>query len=92
MKPPEDLLAKVEELVVEKELRIANLTNWIEILESKGYEAQAAGSRELLALLQQNLALSRDNIRLMQEARAREAVFLWLQRVPSPTSFLDKSS
>jgi hypothetical protein len=73
VRPSEDLLSWVEELVLEKEGRITSLTNWIEILDSEGFGAQAARSRELLAVLLRNLAISRDNVRLMPRARALES-------------------
>jgi hypothetical protein len=72
MKPTEDFLAKAEKLVAEREGRIICLINWIEILESRGYGTLAARPRQLLAIIQQNLAISRDNVRLMRKARGLE--------------------
>jgi hypothetical protein len=66
----EDLLARAEQFVAEKEGRITSLANWIEILETEGYEALAARSRELLTMLQRGLAISQDNVRLILKARA----------------------
>jgi hypothetical protein len=73
MKPPEDPLAKAEKLVVEREGRITCLTNWIRILESQGCEALAARPRQLLAMIQRNLAIAQDNLRLMRKARGLES-------------------
>lgn len=92
MRPLEDLLSKAEQLVAEKEGRITGLSNWIEILESEGYEALAARSRELLAMLQRSLATSQDNLRLVLKARALESeppVFLFIhpgRRNPPPAA------
>jgi hypothetical protein len=69
MKPPEDFLAKAEKLILEREERITCLTNWIGILEFQGYQALAARQRQLLAMIQQNLVISQDNVRLMRKAR-----------------------
>jgi hypothetical protein len=73
MKPPEDFLAEAEILILEREGRITCLTNQIEILESQGYEALAAHSRQLLAMVQQNLAISQDNVRLMRKVRGLDS-------------------
>ena len=73
MKPPEDFLAKAEKLILEREERITCLTNWIEILVSQGYGDLAARPRQLLAVMQQTLAISQDNVRLMRKARGQDS-------------------